>query len=88
MVKPAIDGGAVTVNAPHPGVTVGAGGAAGKTTAFMVASIQAGSVLIEDPQLLDLYLAFIVQHPGVLVNWLFTVGFKLLLYELKLPPGG
>ena len=65
-----MEGGGVTVNAPQPGVTVGAGGAGGKTTALMVTSWHETSVLTElagvEPHAdVNLYLAFTVQHPGV-----------------------
>jgi hypothetical protein len=48
-------------------------GAAGKTTAFIVVSWQAALELVElaavDPQAdVNLYLAFMVQQPGVFVN--------------------
>ena len=83
MIKPVIEGGAVTVNGPHPGLTTGAGGASGNTTAFIVVSWHTGSVLtvpaVVVPQSEERrYLTFIVQQPGVFISKLFT-WFKLVL---------
>jgi hypothetical protein len=69
-VNPEIELGGVTVKAPQPGLTVGGGGADGKTTALIVASRQETFELTEpagvEPHAeVSLYLAFIVQHPGV-----------------------
>ena len=83
ILNPALDAGGVTVNNPQPGLTTGAGGADGNTTALIVVSWQAATVLTASAGVvphaeLSLYLTFIVQHPGVFENKLFT-WFRLLL---------
>ena len=65
-------------------------GAAGNTTAFTVASWHVIFVLIELAAVLphaavNLYLAFIVQHPGALVNNVFAAA--KVPYALRDPPG-
>jgi hypothetical protein len=77
MLNPDIEEGGVTVKLPHPGVTVGAGGAGGNTTAFIVASWHAAFPLVlplgVEPHADEReYLALIVQQPGVLENKLLT----------------
>ena len=68
-MKPAIVGGAVTVNNPHPALTAGADGAAGKTTTLTVLLSQLlppdVPAVIEPQAEVKVYLAFIVWHPKV-----------------------
>lgn len=77
MRKPFTFAGGVTINAPQPGLTMGADNADGKTIAFIEVSwhkilglIASAGVLPHEDD--NLYLAFMVQHPGELVNKLFT----------------
>lgn len=80
-MKPATDGGAVTVNNPHPGLTTGADGAAGKITTLTVLLSQPlppevpGA--IEPHEEIKVYLASIEWQPGVVIE----AG-----VEVKLPP--
>jgi len=66
-------------------------GANGKTTALIVLSMHAGVPLVVfaavPPQAdVSLYLAFIVQHPGVLVSS--ALAEAIVPYALNDPPGG